>query len=188
MEKSITNHNYGVQIYAKEFARNMQSNPSPLEEKMMEFLDKHGFNYTFQKIFYIKRDNGYIDKFFIADFYFSNIKTILETDGQFHKKQIKYDIKRTELITSCYPDIKILRWEWKDFDNTDKVKWLLRELHFTGEATEQAKSTLSHKQSEIEPFFFTYINDISSPCHYKTFDVNTGNLWSSQNITQVKYI
>lgn len=175
--ESKNRHNYGIQTYAKEFARNMQNNPSPLEEKMMDFLDEHGIDYVFQKIIYIVKDDGYIDRFFIADFYFPTIKVILETDGKFHKKQMKYDAKRTELITSCYPEIKVLRWEWEDFNNSDRVEELLKELHYDEKSENPPKNPISHKQTGIEPFFFTYINDISNLCHCKIFDVNTRVLW-----------
>lgn len=116
-----------IEQYAKECARQMQMSPSPLEEKMMEFLDIHKLYYIFQKIFYIK-DNGIISRFFIADFYFPDNKIILETDGKFHHKRVKLDVKRTELITKHYPDVKVIRWTWEDFDDDIKKRHLLEML------------------------------------------------------------
>lgn len=86
----------------------------------------------FKKIFYIINEENYIEKFFIADFYFPDVDIILETDGKFHKKQAKKDAKRTELIIAHYPQIKIIRWEFKDFDDKDKVKQLVRKLRHGG--------------------------------------------------------
>lgn len=111
-----------IRLYAKECARQMQLNSSPLEEKMMDFLDKYNVYYVFQKIFYINDS-----KFFIADFYFPDSKIILETDGKFHSKRVKQDTKRTELITEHYPEVKIIRWTWEDF-NDDKERQLLEVL------------------------------------------------------------
>lgn len=166
VSKSISSHNWSMQRYAKEFASSMQMSSSPLEEKMMEFLDKYNFYYVTQKIFYITKDNGYIDKFFIADFYFPEIKVILETDGQFHKKQVKKDAKRTELITSNYPDIKIIRWEWKDFDNPNKVNWLLNELHYnenikSKKSNENKNSLLSMPDNEFIMCFLRSIPEVT---------------------------
>lgn len=118
---------YEIQSYAKECARQMQINPSPLEKKMMEFLDRHKLYYVFQKIFYIKYDDV-ISRFFIADFYFPDSKVILETDGKFHHKRMKHDAKRTELITEHYPDVKIIRWTFDDFKDDDKKLWLLETI------------------------------------------------------------
>lgn len=120
-------------LYAKECARQMQLNPSPLEEKMMEFLDSYNIYYVFQKIFYIK-DNDIIDRFFIADFYFPDSKIILETDGKFHNKRVRHDAKRTGLITEHYPEVKITRWIWEDFNNDDRKARLLELLQNKKEA------------------------------------------------------
>lgn len=90
---------------------------------MMDFLDEHNLYYVFQKIFYINND-----KFFIADFYFPDSKVILETDGKFHNKRVKQDAKRTELITGHYPEVKIVRWVWEDFNDGNKKRWLLELL------------------------------------------------------------
>lgn len=116
-----------IEHYAKECARQMQMSPSSLEEKMMEFLDIRKLYYVFQKIFYIK-DDGIISRFFVADFYFPDRKIILETDGRFHHKRVKQDTKRTELITEHYPEIKVIRWTWKDFDDDIKKRQLLEML------------------------------------------------------------
>lgn len=130
--KLSASHNFSIQECAREYAREMQNNPSPLEERMMELLDRYKIPYTFQKIFYITEEDGSITKFFIADFYFPELNIILETDGKFHKKQAKKDAKRTELIIAHYPQIKIIRWEFKDFDDKDKVKQLVRKLRHGG--------------------------------------------------------
>lgn len=136
--KSIAGHNHGVQECAKKFAREMQNNPSPLEEKMMELLDKYNIYYAFQKIFYITEEDGSISKFFIADFYFPDTNIILETDGQFHKKQMKKDAKRTELIIANFPKIKVIRIEMKDFNDKSKIKALLKELQLNKLSTAEA--------------------------------------------------
>lgn len=117
--------NYKAKSYAKECARNMRMYPSPLEEEMMNLLDKHNLNYVFQNIFYIIDYKGHIDKFFIVDFYFPEVRIVLETDGNFHHKRVKQDAKRTDLLLSHYPELKIIRWEWGDFNDQQKIKELL---------------------------------------------------------------
>lgn len=117
-------NNYQKQSYAKECARVMRANPSPLEEEMMEFLDEHHLDYVFQKIFYITQGDQ-IERFFIADFYFPSTHIILETDGQFHHKRVRQDAKRTDLLLTYYPEVRVIRWEWVDFKNAEKVRELL---------------------------------------------------------------
>lgn len=106
----------------------MRRNPSFLEKMMKEFLDNHGINYEFQKIFYIAGKNNYITQYFIVDFYIPNKKLILEVDGKFHKEQAKQDNKRTLLIKEHYRKTKVIRFTYKDMMNSKKLSELLKRL------------------------------------------------------------
>ena len=47
--------------------------------------------YEEQKIFYIYADDGWIVRYFIADFYIPEKELIIEVDGKFHNEQKKKD-------------------------------------------------------------------------------------------------
>lgn len=120
--------NERVRSWAKNYATKMRNEPSPLEQRMIEFLDCHGVEYQFQKIFYIKRKDNRIEKFYIADFYIPSRNIILETDGKFHDNQIKQDNQRSYDIKKHFPNVKILRWRFSDFKSPSKVKNLLKQV------------------------------------------------------------
>lgn len=126
--KAIINHNGDLRKRAKEYAEDMQNEPSPLEKKMIEFLDCHNIQYQFQKIFYIKGKDRKINRFFIADFYIPSRNVILETDGKFHDKQKEYDDARTKIIEKHYPNVHVIRWRFDDFNSPLKMRNLLREV------------------------------------------------------------
>lgn len=126
--KAIINHNGDLKKRAREYAKDMQKEPSPLEKKMIEFLDCHNIKYEFQKIFYIKDKHKRINRFFIADFYIPMKHIILETDGKFHDRQKEYDGARTESIKNHYPNVNVIRWRFKDFGSPVKMKKLLEQV------------------------------------------------------------
>ena len=63
---NIKLHNMEVMEQAKYRARQMDTWPSPLEERMKEFLDRHYVEYESQKIFYIYADDGWIIRYYIG--------------------------------------------------------------------------------------------------------------------------
>ena len=64
----IETHNREVMASAQYRATQMDTWPSPLEERMKDFLDENYIEYESQKIFYIYADDGWIIKYYIADF------------------------------------------------------------------------------------------------------------------------
>lgn len=127
-EKKLKDRNSTMKGMAKHYAKEMQNEPSALEKKMQEFLDSHGVVYEFQKPLHIKKKDSFIRKFYIADFYIPSRNLIIETDGKFHDNQINQDKQRTKEILSQYPNMKILRWRWHDFDSYVKMKELVNRL------------------------------------------------------------
>ena len=99
--------------------------PSRLEEKMKELLDSHDIDYECQKIFYIYADDGWIIRYYIADFYIPNKSIIIEVDGKFHNKQKQHDKTRTRTIQEQYPNVTVLRYTWNDFTDSIKMNELL---------------------------------------------------------------
>ena len=122
---NIKLHNMEVMEQAKYRARQMDTWPSPLEERMKEFLDRHYVEYESQKIFYIYADDGWIIRYYIADFYIPDKEVIIEVDGKFHDEHKLHDKNRTKDIQEQYPSIEVLRYRWKDLSDMDKMDDLL---------------------------------------------------------------
>jgi len=123
--KRIHEHNKEI-IYKAEYrADEMRTWPSPLEKRMKDFLDNHSIPYEDQKIFYIYADDGWIIRYYIADFYIPEKDIIIEVDGKFHDEHKQHDKMRTKTIQEHYPYVEVLRFTWKDLSNEDKMNELL---------------------------------------------------------------
>ena len=124
----IQNHNKEIIAQAEYRAGEMIAFPSKLEERMMSFLDDLGICYEFQKIFYIYADDGWIIRYYIADFYVPDKNIIIEVDGKFHDRQRLHDKHRTKMIQEHYPDVEVLRYTWNDLSDSDRMeelRWIL---------------------------------------------------------------
>ena len=124
----IQNHNEEIIAQAEYRAGEMIAFPSKLEERMMSFLDDLGICYEFQKIFYIYADDGWIIRYYIADFYVPDKNIIIEVDGKFHDRQRLHDKHRTKMIQEHYPDVEVLRYTWNDLSDSDRMeelRWIL---------------------------------------------------------------
>lgn len=122
-------HNREIIAQAEYRAGEMTVFPSRLEEMMMEFLDSNGIGYEFQKIFYIYDDDGWIRRYFIADFFIPDRNIIIEVDGKFHGRHRQKDKDRTRIIQESYPDVQVLRYTWNDLSDDDVMRdllWLIR--------------------------------------------------------------
>jgi very-short-patch-repair endonuclease len=118
-------HNREVIETAEYRATQMKLWPSPLEEKMQNLLDENNIEYESQKIFYIYADDGWIIRYYIADFFVPNANLIIEVDGKFHDDHKLHDKERTKIIQENYPEVEIYRWRGKDFKDKYKVEELL---------------------------------------------------------------
>ena len=125
----VQEHNKEMMYTAQYRAEEMQIFPSKLEERMRDFLDRRNIEYEFQKVFYIYADDGWILRYYIADFYIPEANLIIEVDGKFHDNQKQHDKNRTKTIQEQYP-VEVYRWRWKDFDDEDKVEELLYKIRY----------------------------------------------------------
>jgi very-short-patch-repair endonuclease len=127
MKTNTREHNREIMRNAQFRAEEMKIYPSPLEERMMAFLDTHGIMYKSQYIFYIFKGD-WIVKYYIADFYLPEKKIIIEVDGKFHDQHKLHDKQRTKDIQEQYPGIEILRYRWNDFNDDDTMRNLLHRI------------------------------------------------------------
>ena len=123
----VQEHNREVMMSAQFRAEEMKIYPSPLEEMMMSFLNKHNIKYESQWIFYIFKGD-WIAKYYIADFYLPDKKIIIEVDGKFHDQHKLHDKQRTKDIQRQYPGIEVLRFKWNDLGDDKKMEDLLRRI------------------------------------------------------------
>jgi very-short-patch-repair endonuclease len=126
----ITEHNREIMAQAEYRAKQMEVWPSPLEEKMQEFLIKRDIYYETQKIFYIYADDGWITRYYIADFFVPEANLIIEVDGKFHDNQKQKDKNRTKDIQENYPNVEVFRWKWSDFKDIYRVEELLEKINY----------------------------------------------------------
>lgn len=125
---NIAIHNEEIRYKAEYRATEMKHFPSPLEERMKDFLEENWIFYEEQKIFYIYADDGYIVRYYIADFYIPDKKIIIEVDGKFHDDHKQKDKERTRNIQEQYPDVEVLRYKWKDLSDEVVMEELLDRL------------------------------------------------------------
>ena len=124
----VAAHNKEVIFQAEQRAGEMMAFPSKLEETMKLILDAHHIVYQFQKIFYIHAHDGWITRYYIADFFIPHRNLIIEVDGKFHEHQKQHDRNRTKDIQKEYPMIDVVRFSWKDVSDRDKMECFIRTL------------------------------------------------------------
>ena len=125
----VKEHNREIMLKAEYRANEMTTWPSPLEERMQEFLDRYNIRYESQKIFYIYADDGWIVRYYIADFFIPDRDIITEVDGKFHDDQKQHDRIRTKTIQEQYPEVEVLRYTWNDLSDGDKMLDLLWKIN-----------------------------------------------------------
>ena len=121
-------HNREVIASANYRASQMDTWPSPLEERMKKFLDDNDIYYESQKIFYIYAEDGWIIRYYIADFFVPDRNIIIEVDGKFHDDHKQHDKMRTREIQEQYPEVEVLRYKWKDLSDEEKMEDLLERI------------------------------------------------------------
>jgi len=105
-----------------ELARELRRTPTESEIRLWNLLRKrqlHGYKFLRQKpLIYEERNR--IKSFFIADFYCSKLKLVLEVDGKIHEYQKYYDKERDNVIREL--GLEVLRIENEETINSDKVR------------------------------------------------------------------
>jgi len=105
-----------------ELARQLRKNPTESEKKLWIILQKKkldGFKFLRQKPL-IYEKNYKIKGFFIADFYCSRAKLVIEVDGKIHDYQKDYDNERDKVINNL--GISIIRINNEEVSNLERVK------------------------------------------------------------------
>lgn len=106
--------------YIKYFSNNLRKNETKAEILLREKLKGKKVNWLRfhrQKPIFAYRENNWIDRFFIADFYHHPTRLIIEIDWDIHKDKnvIQYDEVREFLLKEA--NYKIIR-----FDNEEIIR------------------------------------------------------------------
>lgn len=105
-----------------ELARQLRKNPTESEKKLWIILQKKqldGFKFLRQKPL-IYEENYKIKAFFIADFYCSRAKLVIEVDGKIHDYQKDYDKERDKIINQL--GLSIIRINNEEVRDLKKLK------------------------------------------------------------------
>ena len=105
-----------------ELARELRNNPTPAEKKLWSMLRKRQLNdckfLRQHPIIYGQREEEV--HFFIADFYCSEKKLVIELDGKIHRHRKYYDQQRDLILEK--KGLQVLRIDNEELNNLDKVK------------------------------------------------------------------
>jgi len=105
-----------------ELARELRKNPTEAEKRLWKILRRkqlNGFKFLRQKpLIYMEKYK--VKSFFIADFYCSRLKLVIEVDGKIHDRQKYYDQERDKVIAEL--GLQVYRIKNKDVENLDQVR------------------------------------------------------------------
>jgi very-short-patch-repair endonuclease len=104
-----------------QLARNLRKNPTSSEKSLWQILRRKnicGYRFLRQHPVFYRDDNGWIE-FFIADFYCSELKLIIELDGPIHNNRHEYDSERDSKLLS--KGIHVLRIKNEELIDTGSV-------------------------------------------------------------------
>lgn len=105
-----------------EFARELRKNPTDAEIRLWKILRRkqmNGFKFLRQKPL-IYEENYRIKSFFIADFYCSRLKFVIEVDGKIHDYQKHYDQERDKVITEL--GLQVFRVKNEETEYLDSIR------------------------------------------------------------------
>lgn len=114
---------------AEEYRATLITNQTEAEKKTKIILKLLKIEYTFQKIFFYKNQEGFT-RFYFADFYLPKYNMILEVDGGYHntREQKIEDSKRTAILKVINKVKGVIRIKNEEVDNTDYISNKLKRL------------------------------------------------------------
>lgn len=106
----------------KSFVEEQKSKTTQYEEHFSKFLKTININFKEQFPLYISDKSNVIRKFYIADFYIPELRTIVEIDGGYHNlnTQRKKDIQRTKDIKDCL-GLRVIRFTNEQVYNYEHI-------------------------------------------------------------------
>lgn len=115
-DKDLNNYRNFI-LRAESFRQESLANPSYLENRMAEILDRLGIRYEQQKVFYFYNTKGKPMQFYIVDFYLPGYDTIVEMDGKQHKESDQMSYDRLRDFRLQRKGNKVIRFTYEDMEN-----------------------------------------------------------------------
>jgi len=109
-----------------ELARELRKNSTEAEKRLWKIVRRrqiNGFKFLRQKPL-IYEENYRIKSFFIADFYCSRLKLVIEVDGEIHDHQKQYDRERDHVIAELGLQVFRINNEETEYPNLVRSKIL----------------------------------------------------------------
>ena len=109
-------------------ARDLRKNLTPSEEILWEILRKKkflGYKFLRQHPVFYRIDRDWVE-FYIADFYCSELKLIIEVDGSFHNGRKEYDNERDSKLLN--KGIQVIRIKNEELENINSFNSKLGEI------------------------------------------------------------
>jgi|ERR1035437_1480563 leucyl-tRNA synthetase len=109
-------------------ARNLRKNQTSSEKLLWAFLRRKslsGYKFLRQHPIFYRVNNKWVE-FFIADFYCSELKLIIELDGKIHENKRDYDSERDMKLLN--KGIYVVRIKNEELDNLNSVILFLNEM------------------------------------------------------------
>jgi leucyl-tRNA synthetase len=128
--------------------RDLRKNQTPSETILWEVLRRKkllGYKFLRQHPIYYKVINKWVE-FFIADFYCSELKLIIELDGKIHETRREYDSDRDSKLLA--KGIYVVRIKNEELDDINSVTLFLIEIirkricEFTGDKQNSSPSLI----------------------------------------------
>ncbi|WP_421774384.1 endonuclease domain-containing protein [Gracilimonas sp.] len=104
-----------------EIARELRKNPTPSEKRLWKYIRNRqlgGYKFLRQKPF-VHEQHHYRRYFYIADFYCTELKLVVEVDGKIHDFQKEYDYQRGVVLNEL--GLKVLRIKNEELADIDRV-------------------------------------------------------------------
>jgi very-short-patch-repair endonuclease len=109
-------------------ARNLRKNPTSSENLLWKVLRRRnlsGYKFLRQHPIFYRINNKWVE-FFIADFYCSELKLIIELDGKIHEYRKEYDSDRDSKLLN--KGISVVRIKNEELEDMNSVILLLNKI------------------------------------------------------------
>ena len=103
------------------YAKNLRKNPTPSEKRLWEVLRRKslsGFKFLRQHPVFYRIDKDWVE-YYIADFYCSKLKLIIEVDGNIHDHQKEKDCEKDAKLRS--KGIRVIRLKNESLTDMDSA-------------------------------------------------------------------
>jgi len=111
-----------------QLSRNLRKNMTPQEKLVWKLLRKKklsGYRFLRQHPIFYREEKNWVD-FYIADFYCSKLKLVVEIDGKIHDYRKEYDYERDQKLNE--KGIRVVRIKNEETKDKNKLEMNLIDI------------------------------------------------------------